>query len=586
MDVATRWDTDLFLYLTRSLASSRLTLLRTVPRAVPGPQPENILVKSKSWPLEVKLADFGLANFINDADPPLPDPSGGSSDSAGSSGIRPMATVIGTPGYVAPEVVKRSPYGPPVDMWAAGVVLYILLSGKMPFYGRTDVECVRRIAAGTYSLPPREWAHISPDAVSLVRALLQLNADRRLTASGALQHRWLAAPERLSTIPLTNDLRGLHSVRRKFRRAVMAALTVQRMRGAVAGLATDASGTGVPANALASSVSKRVLAVARANAAVESAARAARGRAGGGRAAASPASAYPGRPPLPPGPGRPPPGALPSRPGGHAPQPHGDHTPPPAGMYAPPPPGGHGGAAPAPAGVGHLLPRSPSPPVPAPGLNAAPLGPALGLNAAPPPHGSPRLPGGRDRISRPPEPRAVDGSELSALGPPMPSALALTVSDGRATPPLSYAAPVAPPSNFAAVTPPANAGAATLPGYLPSRAPPYYAAAGALSAAAQPRPPSGILSPAATAALRSASGSAMRGWTDPRVPPLPTATSPGWGAGRGGGAGPVGAISGGGSMEDVNSRLRAVALEGAGGGDGGGHHVSRRNTRPPMEDGF
>lgn len=487
-------------------------------------KPENILVKSKSWPLEVKLADFGLANFINDADPPSPEPPGGSSDSAGSSGIRPMATVIGTPGYVAPEVVKRSPYGPPVDMWAAGVVLYILLSGKMPFYGRTDVECVQRIAAGTYSLPPREWSRISPDAVSLVRALLQLNSDRRLTASAALQHRWLAAPERLSTIPLTNDLRGLHSVRRKFRRAVMAALTVQRMRGAVAGLATDPSGAGAPANALASSVSKRVLAVARANAAVESAARAARGR-GGGRADAAPSSAFPTRPPLPPGPGRPPQGAQPSRPSGHAPPPSDGHTPPP-GMYAPPPPGGHGAAAAPPAGVGHILPPSPSPPVPAPELNAGPPVPALGLNAGSPPHGSPRLPDGGDRMSLPPVPRSLDGSELSALGPPMPSALAITVSDGRETPPPPHGAPVAPPSNHAAMAPPANAVATALPVFAVPRAPPFYAAAGAYAAAPPPRAPSGALSPAATAALRSAPSAAMRGWTDPRMPPLPAATSP------------------------------------------------------------
>ncbi|GAB0493250.1 hypothetical protein MMPV_004526 [Pyropia vietnamensis] len=557
-------------------------------------KPENILVKSKSWPLEVKLADFGLANFINEADPPSPEPPGSSNDSGASSGIRPMATVIGTPGYVAPEVVKRSPYGPPVDMWAAGVVLYILLSGKMPFYGRTDVECVRRIAAGTYSLPPREWGRISPDAVSLVRALLQLNADRRLTASGALQHRWLAAPERLSTIPLTNDLRGLHSVRRKFRRAVMAALTVQRMRGAVAELSTEALGAGVPSNALASSVSKRVLAVARANAAVESAARAARGR-GAGRPQASPAGGFPNRPPLPPGPGRPPPGQQPSRPvGSVAPSASVDASPPSA-MYAPPPPGGHGGTAPVPAGESHQRSPVSSPPVPAPGLHVAPQMPALGLHAALPPRGSPRLRGDCDHALLPPQSRAEDGSELSALGPPMPSALALTVSDGRATPPFSYATPAvphsnaaarAPPDNAAAVTPLANAAAATVPVYAHARTPPIYAPAAPLPVAPQPRPPPGVLSPAATAALRSASGSAMRGWTDPQMPSLPTATSPGWGAGRGGSAGPVGAISGGGSMEDVNFRLQAVALEGTRGGDEGGNRVSRRSTRPPLEDGF
>ncbi|OSX74149.1 hypothetical protein BU14_0306s0027 [Porphyra umbilicalis] len=195
-------------------------------------KPENILVKSKTWPLEVKLADFGLANFV-EAETALSPGSSSSSASVDPAAIRPMATVIGTPGYVAPEVIKRTPYGPPVDMWAAGVVLYIILSGKMPFFGRTDAECMSRIANAKYALPAREWGRISPDAISLLRGLLQLNADKRLTAAAAMQHAWLADPAALSTEPLDNNLRGLHSTRRKFRRAVMAALTVHRMRGAL-----------------------------------------------------------------------------------------------------------------------------------------------------------------------------------------------------------------------------------------------------------------------------------------------------------------------------------------------------------------
>lgn len=144
--------------------------------------------------------------------------------------------LIGTPGYVAPEVIRRLPgaNAPASDMWSAGVVLYILLSGKMPFYGRNDAECLARTASGAYAMPPREWSRVSPAAISLVRALLCVDPTKRLTAAAALQHPWLACPSTLSASPLDNCLAGLHSSRRKFRRAVMACITMQRMQRAVA----------------------------------------------------------------------------------------------------------------------------------------------------------------------------------------------------------------------------------------------------------------------------------------------------------------------------------------------------------------
>eukprot|EP00177_Eucheuma_denticulatum_P001643 GFKZ01002960.1.p1 GENE.GFKZ01002960.1~~GFKZ01002960.1.p1 ORF type:complete len:438 (-),score=66.65 GFKZ01002960.1:2062-3375(-) len=183
-------------------------------------KPENVLCVTKSWPLEVKIADFGLADFSRD----------GVIDTTTAAGM------IGTPGYVAPEVVNKVKYGPAVDMWAVGVLLYIMLSGKMPFYGKNDRACLEMIAKGRYSMPLREWSQISEDAKSLVRGLLQLDPNKRLTANAALHHKWLADPNAQSSSPINNDLSGIHSSRRKFRKAVMATMTVGR-------IATLASGT-------------------------------------------------------------------------------------------------------------------------------------------------------------------------------------------------------------------------------------------------------------------------------------------------------------------------------------------------------
>lgn len=174
-------------------------------------KPENVLCVSKNWPLHVKIADFGLANFTEDGE------------------VREKTNVmIGTPGYVAPELVRGQSYGAAVDMWACGVLLYIMLSGRMPFFGKDDAAVMRMIKIGRYEFPDREWSSISEGAKSLVRGLLQIDPDKRLTADAALQHPFLDTTAQ-SSAPIQNDLSGIHSSRRKFRRAVMAAVTVQRI---------------------------------------------------------------------------------------------------------------------------------------------------------------------------------------------------------------------------------------------------------------------------------------------------------------------------------------------------------------------
>jgi len=171
-------------------------------------KPENVLCVNKEFPLDVKISDFGLAAPTEE-------------------GVITEKGLIGTPGYVAPEMILKKPYGPAVDMWSVGVLLYIMLSGKMPFYGRDDIQCLNRIAKGEYSMEGKEWAKISAEAKSLVKALLQLEPSKRLTARTVMYHPWM---ETASDVVIGNDLSGIHSARRKFKRAVNIAIMLNRLK--------------------------------------------------------------------------------------------------------------------------------------------------------------------------------------------------------------------------------------------------------------------------------------------------------------------------------------------------------------------
>lgn len=91
-------------------------------------KPENVLCVGKTWPLEVKLTDFGLSNFLND------DPSRG--DDA------MLLSHVGTSYYIAPEIVGKTGYGPAVDVWACGVVLYVSTRALYTFFPRYTTDTV------------------------------------------------------------------------------------------------------------------------------------------------------------------------------------------------------------------------------------------------------------------------------------------------------------------------------------------------------------------------------------------------------------------------------------------------------------
>ncbi|ROI16271.1 CaM kinase-like vesicle-associated protein [Anabarilius grahami] len=106
----------------------------------------------------------------------------------------------GTPEYLAPEVVGRQRYGRPVDCWALGVIMYILLSGNPPFYDEADEDdyenhdknLFRKILAGDYEFDSPYWDDISDSAKNLVSRLMEVDTDQRLTAQEAINHEWIS----------------------------------------------------------------------------------------------------------------------------------------------------------------------------------------------------------------------------------------------------------------------------------------------------------------------------------------------------------------------------------------------------------
>lgn len=103
------------------------------------------------------------------------------------------AYVIGTPPYIAPETIRSRVYTTAVDMWAAGVCLYILLSGVVPFGVANTTKVFNRVTRGAYSLDGPEFNSVNADAKNLIRGLMCSRPDKRLTASKALKHPWMVA---------------------------------------------------------------------------------------------------------------------------------------------------------------------------------------------------------------------------------------------------------------------------------------------------------------------------------------------------------------------------------------------------------
>eukprot|EP00051_Salpingoeca_urceolata_P019977 m.295733 g.295733 ORF g.295733 m.295733 type:complete len:321 (+) comp19516_c1_seq9:94-1056(+) len=135
-------------------------------------KPENLLYHSPSADSKIMISDFGLARVLREGET-VSDP-------------------CGTPGYVAPEVLKRKPYSYPADCWSLGVICYILLCGYPPFYDDDDDVLFEQIMRGDFEYDSPYWDDISTSAKDFITKFMTMQPSRRMTAAQALQHEWIA----------------------------------------------------------------------------------------------------------------------------------------------------------------------------------------------------------------------------------------------------------------------------------------------------------------------------------------------------------------------------------------------------------
>ncbi|KAM4542954.1 serine/threonine-protein kinase D1 isoform 3-T3 [Odontesthes bonariensis] len=132
-------------------------------------KPENVLLASADSFPQVKLCDFGFARII------------------GEKSFR--RSVVGTPAYLAPEVLRNKGYNRSLDMWSAGVIIYVSLSGTFPFNEDEDINDQIQNAAFMY--PAHPWKKISKEAIDLINNLLQVKMRKRYSVDKTLSHPWL-----------------------------------------------------------------------------------------------------------------------------------------------------------------------------------------------------------------------------------------------------------------------------------------------------------------------------------------------------------------------------------------------------------
>ncbi|XP_078161008.1 phosphoenolpyruvate carboxylase-related kinase 1 isoform X2 [Carex rostrata] len=133
-------------------------------------KPENILLASKSAYSQIKLADFGLATYITPG--------------------KSLHGMVGSPFYIAPEVLSGG-YNEAADVWSAGVILYILLSGMPPFWGKTKSKIFESIKSNELQFPSDPWDQVSVPAKELISGMLKRNPRQRLHPKEVLDHPWI-----------------------------------------------------------------------------------------------------------------------------------------------------------------------------------------------------------------------------------------------------------------------------------------------------------------------------------------------------------------------------------------------------------
>jgi serine/threonine protein kinase len=185
-------------------------------------KPENLLFRTKDEDADIMICDFGLSRVME------------------AEKLQLLTEICGTPGYMAPEIFKKTGHGKPVDVWAMGVITYFLLCGYTPFDRDTQHQEMEAIIAGDYKFEPTEyWVNVSETARDFVKQCLTIDPNSRPTAAEMLEHKWLASdlphfvpdPDSPSGGPtdLLPHVKKHFDAKKTFRKAVFSMLAMRRM---------------------------------------------------------------------------------------------------------------------------------------------------------------------------------------------------------------------------------------------------------------------------------------------------------------------------------------------------------------------
>lgn len=174
-------------------------------------KPENLLLDSSSHDATLKMIDFGTSTLCYPAEK--------------------LHHKYGTAYYIAPEVLKRE-YDEKCDIWSCGVILYILLSGRPPFYGKSDEDILAKVRVGKYSFKGSEWRCISAEAKELITKMLDMKPERRPSAVEALHDKWFLQVSNTPALETQIYLESFENLKKfhadkKLQQAVMAFITSQ-----------------------------------------------------------------------------------------------------------------------------------------------------------------------------------------------------------------------------------------------------------------------------------------------------------------------------------------------------------------------
>lgn len=195
-------------------------------------KPENFLLLSKDENSPLKATDFGLSVFYKQGDQ--------------------FKDIVGSAYYIAPDVLKRK-YGPEVDIWSVGVMLYILLCGVPPFWAESENGIFNAILRGHVDFSSDPWPSISPSAKDLVRRMLNSDPKQRITAYEVLNHPWIKEDGEAPDTPLDNavlnrlkQFRAMNQFKKVALKVIASCLSEEEIMGLkqmFKGMDTDNSGT-------------------------------------------------------------------------------------------------------------------------------------------------------------------------------------------------------------------------------------------------------------------------------------------------------------------------------------------------------